>query len=66
MNSDPAQTLENQLADAEAALSQWEDRDLNRRDGSMAQDRRHEDRGERLRQEVERLSHQVRSEITKQ
>lgn len=34
--------------DAEA-LDQWEEQDMTRRDGSGAQDRRHEERGERLR-----------------
>ncbi|MEO9269297.1 hypothetical protein ABI244_00545 [Serratia ureilytica] len=56
MNNEPAQSLETQLANAKAALTQWEERDLVREDGSMAQDRRHEERGERLRKEVERLS----------
>lgn len=57
MNKESNQSLETQLANAEAELSQWEEHDLHRKDGSMAQDRRHEERGERLRQKVERLKH---------
>ncbi|MBV6819931.1 hypothetical protein KWG64_18465 [Rahnella sp. PD12R] len=56
MNQESAQSLETQLADAKAALSQWEERDLIREDGGMVQDRRHEERGEQLRRQVVRLS----------
>lgn len=44
--------LEQELKEAEEALAQWQEHDFNRRDGSGAQDRRHEERGERLRDAV--------------
>lgn len=44
--------LEQELKKAEEALAQWQEHDFNRRDGSGAQDRRHEERGERLRDAV--------------
>ena len=44
--------LEQELKEAEEALAQWQEYDLNRRDGSGAQDRRHEERGERMRNAV--------------
>ncbi|SUB31418.1 Uncharacterised protein [Yersinia pseudotuberculosis] len=56
MNNESAPSIETQLAAAEDALSQWEERDLNRSDGSIRQDLIHENRGEELRREVARLS----------
>lgn len=56
MNTEPFPSLETQLANAEDALSQWEEYDLHRNDGSIRQDLIHENRGEKLRREVARLS----------
>ncbi|MBZ7306581.1 hypothetical protein [Klebsiella oxytoca] len=56
MNNEPAPSLETQLANAEDALAQWEERDLRRSGGSIRQDLIHDTRGEELRREVARLS----------
>lgn len=56
MNDEPAPSIDTLLAAAEDALSQWEERDLHRSDGSTRQDLIHENRGEKLRREVARLS----------
>ena len=56
MNNESAPSLETQLAAAQHALSQWEQHDLTRNDGSFRQDLIHDNRGEKLRSEVERLS----------
>ncbi len=45
--------LEEALASAIWERDNWEHQDLNRRDGSVAQDRRHEDRGERLENKID-------------
>ena len=44
--------LEDSLQSAIDERENWEYQDLHRRDGSGAQDRRHEERGERLLNEV--------------
>ncbi|MBK4527401.1 hypothetical protein JJQ03_23975 [Enterobacter hormaechei] len=44
MNNESAPSIETQLAAAEDALSQWEEHDLNRSDGSMRQDLIHENK----------------------
>lgn len=48
-----------ELAAAEAELANWVDYDSRRRDGSGAQDRRHEEMGESLRREVRALREEV-------
>ncbi|HHN5599775.1 hypothetical protein [Enterobacter hormaechei] len=55
MNNESAPSIETQLAAAEDALSQWEEHDLNRSDGSMRQDLIHENKGEELRRTVAHL-----------
>jgi hypothetical protein len=57
-------TLEDKKAELERAiqeLDQWEEYDSRREDGSGAQDRRHEARGESLRTRVAELSAEVDS-----
>ena len=44
--------LEKELAGAFQDLSMWKEHDMNRRDGSGAQDRRHEETGEWIRERV--------------
>ncbi len=50
---------EGELASANAALSQWKQHDATREDGSMAQDRRHEESGDRRREAVEEAAKKV-------
>jgi hypothetical protein len=57
-------TLDDTKAELECAiqeLGQWEEYDSRREDGSGAQDRRHEERGESLRKRVAGLSAEVDS-----
>ncbi|WP_032699580.1 hypothetical protein [Pseudomonas syringae] len=57
-------TLDDKKAELERAiqeLGQWEEYDSRREDGSGAQDRRHEERGESLRKRVAGLSAEVDS-----
>lgn len=52
------------LGDAERGLSNWEDHDLNRRDGSGAQDARHEEMGRNASMRVTEAKHKVESQKT--
>lgn len=50
------ETLEKLQAELKSAINareNWEHQDLHRRDGSGAQDRRHEERGERLERDAQ-------------
>ncbi|MDU4254520.1 hypothetical protein [Pseudomonas sp.] len=62
-------TIDQKKADLEGAireLSNWEDYDARREDGSGAQDRRHEERGESLRNRVDQLAREVQDLEKKQ
>lgn len=47
------EALDRDLQSTQQELSVWDDHDLTREDGSGAQDRRHEDRGSKLRDRVD-------------
>lgn len=51
--------LLNELKSAQDAFSQWEDNDMRRADGSGAQDKRNEVRGESLRARVQAAQQKV-------
>lgn len=53
---DQREALEKELRDTLNDLACWEDRDLNRGDGSGAQDARHEEIGRSLRARVQVLT----------
>ncbi len=53
------QDLQERLRAAKHELSLWEQQNLTREDGSPAQDRRFEERGDRLKEEVFALSRQL-------
>ncbi|MFA0945256.1 MULTISPECIES: hypothetical protein [Pseudomonas syringae group] len=53
------QVLQQQLATAKAELESWEQQGLTRNDGSQAQDRRLEERGESLQERVGELARQL-------
>lgn len=57
--SEGLDNLQSELASAISELSIWEEQSSNRRDGSQAQDRRFEERGERLQARVNELSHKL-------
>ena len=59
MSSTATQELQQQLATAQNELEIWEQQALNRNDGSPAQDRRFEERGERLRDRAGDLARQL-------
>lgn len=59
MSNTTKQELQQQLAAAQRELESWEQQSLTRNDGSQAQDRRFEERGERLRERVGELSRQL-------
>lgn len=48
-----------ELAEAQAELDSWQEYDYRRKDGSGAQDRRHEERGESLLRAVRALKAEV-------
>ncbi|EDP9872010.1 hypothetical protein LSB85_004680 [Salmonella enterica] len=56
------EVLLTELAAAQADLAQWEEYDLRREDGSGAQDRRHEERGENLKNRVWQASQEVEAQ----
>lgn len=51
---------QDELKSAQSELSNWENHDAQREDGSQAQDRRNAERGERLRQKVQDLTADLR------
>jgi hypothetical protein len=51
--------LQHELTSAQNELSSWEEYDMRREDGSGAQDRRHEERGQNLRDRVWELNQKV-------
>ncbi|MCK9744148.1 hypothetical protein [Pseudomonas syringae] len=53
------QNLQQHLATAKAELESWELQALTRNDCSQAQDRRFEERGDRLQERVSELAHQL-------
>jgi len=59
MSNTTRQELQQQLATAQKELESWEQQGLTRNDGSPAQDRRFEERGERLRERVGELARQL-------
>lgn len=59
MGNTTKQELQQQLMSAQGELESWEQQALTRNDGSPAQDRRFEERGERLRERVRELSRQL-------
>ena len=59
MSNTTKQELQQQLSTAKAELESWEQQGLTRNDGSQAQDRRFEERGERLRERVGELASQL-------
>lgn len=59
MSNSTQQELQQQLTEAQQELSNWEHQGLTRNDGSPAQDRRFEERGERLRDRVDELTRQL-------
>jgi len=58
--SDELILFEQKLEKAEAELKSWELHDLQRRDGSPRQDRIHEDRGTRLKNNVDELKSKIK------
>ncbi len=61
MASDTIQALEIELAGAESELGQWQAQAMTREDGSPAQDRRFEERGERLSNLVSELKQKIQA-----
>ncbi|RMW07742.1 hypothetical protein ALP03_200060 [Pseudomonas amygdali pv. tabaci] len=59
MSGTTKQDLQQQLVAAKAELESWEQQELTRNDGSQAQDRRFEERGERLQKRVGELARQL-------
>lgn len=59
MSNPLKEQLEQQLASAQQELESWVHQGLTREDGSPAQDRRFEERGESLREQVADLSNQL-------
>lgn len=57
--SEKLEALQSDLDSALRELSSWEEQGQNRRDGSGAQDRRFEERGELLRDRVDGLSSEI-------
>lgn len=55
------EAIEQQLASARGELDSWEWQSINREDGSGAQDRRNEERGENLRRRIRELSDKLKS-----
>ena len=51
-----------ELSDAERHLSYWQDHDLNRRDGSSAQDARNEEIGRNANTRIRDAKHTVKSQ----
>jgi hypothetical protein len=58
MSGTTKQNLQQQLATAKAELESWEQQATTRNDGSQAQDRRFEVRGDRLQERVSELARQ--------
>lgn len=59
MSNDTKQQLQQQLATAQGELESWERQSYTRNDGSPAQDRRFEERGEHLRERIDELARQL-------
>lgn len=59
MSNTTKQELQQLLAAAQGELENWKQQGLTRNDGSPAQDRRFEERGERLRERVDELARQL-------
>lgn len=59
MSGTMKQDLQQQLVAAKAELQSWEQQELTRNDGSQAQDRRFEERRERLQERVGELARQL-------
>lgn len=55
-------TLKAELKSADDELSSWYHHDLNRRDGSGAQDRRHEERGDSLKERLYQAGKKVEAQ----
>lgn len=63
MTTDSKEIVEKKQAElksAESELINWQDHDAQREDGSPAQDKRHAERGEFLRQKVQDLAADLR------
>lgn len=65
MSNNTEQALQQQLAQYQRELKDWEDQRFTRNDGSPAQDRRFEERGERLQEQVYRLSRELEALSTR-
>ncbi len=63
MSNNETQKIQQELDTARRELEIWEDARFTREDGSAAQDRRFEERGETLRQRVAELSRRLSQEM---
>jgi len=63
MSKDSKQEIEKQLATAQAELDSWKLQRFTREDGSPAQDRRFEERGDHLQERVSELAAQLEKMI---
>lgn len=59
MSSTAKEELERKLKLANDELDSWEEQGAQREDGSQAQDRRFEERGETLRRRASEIRHQI-------